>query len=209
MIQQTTIKDFITVLSSKSPVPGGGGASALGGAIGSSLGSMVGNLTLGKKKYADVQEEIQILLEKLSQNTEELLLLIEKDAAAFEPLSKAYALPKETEEEKAYKETIMEQALYHASLIPLEIMEKAYAGILLQEEMASKGTRIAISDVAVGVMFLRSALLGASVNVLINTKSMKKREIAEQLNLRVNQLSRDGMEKADAIYKSIIEQISS
>ena len=168
---------------------------------------MVGNLTLGKKKYAAVQEDIQILLEKLSQNTAELLSLIEKDAAAFEPLSKAYALPKETEEEKAYKEQIMEQSLYQASLVPLEIMEKAYAGILLQEEMAEKGTRIAISDVAVGVMFLRSALLGGAVNVWINTKSMKDRETAEKLNRRTEELKQAGVQKADAIFEQIAQQI--
>ena len=86
MMKQQSIEKFIASLSSKSPVPGGGGASALGGAIGSSLGSMVGNLTLGKKKYAAVQEDILLLLEKFSNNTEELLLLMDKDAAAFEPL---------------------------------------------------------------------------------------------------------------------------
>lgn len=206
-MKQQTIEEFITSLSSKSPVPGGGGASALGGAIGSSLGSMVGNLTIGKKKYAAVQEDIQLLLEKLSNNTEELLLLMDKDAAAFEPLSKAYSLPKETEEEKLQKEQIMEEALYQASLVPLEIMEKAYEGILLQEELSEKGTRIAISDVAVGVMFLRSALLGAFINVQINTKSMKNRELANQLNQRTEKLRQIGVEKADAIFEQITLQL--
>lgn len=207
MMKQQTIEEFITSLSSKSPVPGGGGASALGGAIGSSLGSMVGNLTIGKKKYAAVQEDIQLLLEKLSNNTEELLLLMDKDAAAFEPLSKAYSLPKETEEEKLQKEQIMEEALYQASLVPLEIMEKAYEGILLQEELSEKGTRIAISDVAVGVMFLRSALLGAFINVRINTKSIKNRELANQLNQRTEKLRQIGVEKADAIFEQITLQL--
>lgn len=206
-MKQQTIEEFITSLSSKSPVPGGGGASALGGAIGSSLGSMVGNLTIGKKKYAAVQEDIQLLLEKLSNNTEELLLLMDKDAAAFEPLSKAYSLPKETEEEKLQKEQIMEEALYQASLVPLEIMEKAYEGILLQEELSEKGTRIAISDVAVGVMFLRSALLGAFINVRINTKSIKNRELANQLNQRTEKLRQIGVEKADAIFEQITLQL--
>lgn len=209
MMKQYPIEDFLTSLSSKSPIPGGGGAAALGGAIGSSLGSMVGNLTLGKKKYAEVQEDIQILLEKLSKNTSDLLLLMDQDAAAFEPLSKAYALPKETEEEKSYKEQVMEQALYDASLVPLEIMEQAYQGILLQEEMAKKGTRIAISDVAVGVMFLRSALLGAAVNIWINTKSMKNREVAETLNRRVEELKQVGIKKADSIFDQIVSQLQS
>lgn len=209
MIKEYSIEDFLNSLSSKAPIPGGGGASALGGAIGSSLGSMVGNLTIGKKKYAAVQEDIQLLLEKLSKNTTELLSLIEQDAAAFEPLSKAYALPKETEEEKSYKEQIMEQALYNASLVPLKVMEKAYEGILLQEEMAEKGTRIAISDVAIGVIFLRSALLGGAVNVWINTKSMKNREVAEKLNQRTEELKLAGIKKADTIFEQISQQIQS
>lgn len=207
MIKQQKIEDFIATLSSKSPTPGGGGASALGGAIGSSLGSMVGNLTLGKKKYEDVQKEVRVLLEKLSKNTEELLLLIDKDAEAFEPLSKAYSLPKETEEEKVYKAQVMEEALYQASVIPLEIMEKAYEGILLQEEMAKIGTNIAISDIAVGVIFLRSALLGASVNVMINIKSMKNRGVAEGFRQRAESYSNDGTKKADAIFAQIMEQL--
>lgn len=209
MIKQNSIEEFLISLSSKSPVPGGGGACALGGAIGSSLGSMVGNLTLGKKKYLSVQEDIQVLLEKLSQNTSELLLLMDKDAYAFEPLSKAYALPKETEEEKLYKEQVMEKCLYDASLVPLEIMEQAYKGILLQEKMAEKGTQIAISDVAVGVMFLRSALLGAAVNVWINTKSMKNRKVAERLNQRVEELKQTGTQKADFIFDKVTSKLQS
>jgi len=206
-MKQQTIEEFIQILSSKAPVPGGGAACALGGAIGGALGSMVGNLTLGKKKYADVQEEIQILLEQLSTNTEEMLLLMEQDAQAFEPLSRAYSLPKETEEEKQYKETVMEEALYQASLTPLEIMEKAYNGILLLEKIGEKGSRIAISDVAVGVQFYRCALLGASVNVQINTKSMKQRKLAEEFNQKVSKLSQAGIQKADALFEQITKQL--
>lgn len=203
MIKQESMEGFIHDLASKAPVPGGGGASALGGAIGSALGSMVGNLTLGKKKYADVQEDIRVLLEKLAKNQEELLELIEKDARAFEPLSKAYGLPKATEEEAAYKAEVMEEALLHASLIPLEIMNKAYDAILLEEEMAGKGTRIAISDVAVGVQFLRAALLGASMNIFINTGSMKNRIKAEELNREANRLILEGTALADRIFEEI------
>ncbi len=207
MMKHESIDTFITDLASKAPVPGGGGASALGGAIGSALGSMVGNLTLGKKKYAEYEEDIRLLLEKLSQNQEELLALIDQDAAAFEPLSIAYALPKNTDEELAHKEKTLEKALYAASLVPLEIMRKAVDALLIQEELSHKGTRIAISDVAVGVQFLRTALLGASMNVFINTKSMKDRSCAEMLNKEADELIQKGTVMADTIYQNIANSL--
>ncbi len=207
MMQESQIGSFLQELSSKAPVPGGGGASALGGAIGTALGSMVGNLTVGKKKYADVQEDIIRLLSDFEEILKELLILMDRDAEVFEPLSKAYSLPKGTPEEQAHKGAVMEDALYQASLVPLSIMEKALAAILLQEEMAAKGTRIAISDVAVGVQFLRSALMGASMNVFINTGLMKDTETAQKLNEQADQMIKQGVEKADSIYNTILKEL--
>ena len=202
-MKNLTINDFLTELSSKAPVPGGGGASALVGAAGCSLGTMVGNLTLGKKKYADVQEDIQELIIKSEKLKEELLELINEDAKAFEPLSKAYGLPKDTPEEIAYKDEVMEKALYEASIVPLNIMKKIYEMILFHDEYAAKGTRIAISDVAVGVVFCKSALLGASMNVFINTKSIYLSDTAEELNAEANKLIADGSAIADRIFNQI------
>ncbi|MBP3544251.1 MAG: cyclodeaminase/cyclohydrolase family protein [Lachnospiraceae bacterium] len=203
MMKQDSIDNFINALASKAPVPGGGGASALGGAIGSALGSMVGNLTLGKKKYAEFESDILIILGKLAKNQEELLALMDKDAEVFEPLSRAYSLPKNTEEELAHKEAVLEEALLSASLVPLEIMRKSVEALLLQEELSHKGTRIAISDAAVGVQFLRAALLGASMNVYINTKSMKDTVKAENLNKEADLLISKGCALADEIYERI------
>jgi formiminotetrahydrofolate cyclodeaminase len=207
MIREKTIDEFIKSLASKEPVPGGGGASALGGAIGCSLGAMVGNLTLGKKKYADVQEGLKDLLFRTQCLTDELLVLIDKDAEAFLPLSKAYSLPNTTDKEKAYRDEVMEKVLYEACLVPVQIMEKAHEMICLQEEYADKGTRIAISDVAVGVQFLRSAILGASVNVYINTRSMKNRDTANDLNRHCDDLIDDGVKRADAVYNAVLKVI--
>ncbi len=203
MMKQDSIDNFINALASKAPVPGGGGASALGGAIGSALGSMVGNLTLGKKKYAEFEPDILIILDKLAKNQEELLALMDKDAEVFEPLSRAYSLPKNTEEELARKEAVLEEALLSASLVPLEIMRKSVEALLLQEELSYKGTLMAISDVAVGVQFLRAALLGASMNVYINTKSMKDTVKAEELNKEADELISKGCALADEIYERI------
>ncbi|MGI6705086.1 MAG: cyclodeaminase/cyclohydrolase family protein [Clostridia bacterium] len=199
--------EFVDMLASKAPVPGGGGASALCGALGMALGSMVGNLTLGKKKYQDVQEDIENILEKAQVLQKELLDLVEKDAEVFEPLSKAYGMPKNTEEERAEKDRVMEEALKLASSVPLEIMEKTIQAIELHEELAAKGTRLAISDVGVGVQFCKAALIGASLNVFINTKYMKDRETAQKLDDRTDKMLKEGIEKADRIYQQVVDQI--
>lgn len=196
-------EEFIDILASKEPVPGGGGASALVGGIGMALGNMVGSLTLGKKKYADVQDDIIRMKAKADQLQKDFIQLIAKDAVAFEPLSKAYGLPKDTEEQRAEKERIMEEALDVACGVPMEIMEKCCEAIELHKEFAAKGTAIAISDVGVGVICCRSALLGASLNVFINTKSMKNREHAEALNKKAEDMIAKYTAMADEIFADV------
>ncbi len=201
-MQETTLLQFIKALSSKAPVPGGGGASALAGAIGTALASMVGNLTSGKKKYAEYQPDIERILEEAERLTTKLLQLIEEDAAVFEPLSKAYGLPKGSPE-LAHKEEVMEGALYEASLVPLRIMETAVEAIRLQEELSVKGSVLAISDVGVGAKLLEAALQGASLNVYINTKLMKNREQAEELNQRAEALIQEGAERSQQVFEVV------
>ena len=113
--------EFVEVLASKAPVPGGGGASALVGAVGSALGNMVGSLTVGKKKYADVEDEMWELKKKCDELQKDFLRLIERDAEVFEPLSKAYGMPRETEEEKAEKARVMEIVLKDACSVPMNV----------------------------------------------------------------------------------------
>ena len=133
--------EFVEVLASKAPVPGGGGASALVGAVGTALGNMVGSLTVGKKKYADVEEEMYELKAKCDRLQAELLALVERDAEVFEPLSKAYGMPRATEEEKAEKARVMEIVLKDACSVPMEIMEKCCEALELIKEFAAKGIR--------------------------------------------------------------------
>ncbi len=203
MITDDRCTDFLTVLASAAPVPGGGGASAFVGAMGTALGCMVANLTLGKKKYADVQEDIQRIIGQAEDLRHELTALVEKDAEVFEPLSKAYGLPKETEEQQRYKAVTLEQTLKAASGVPYEIMERAMEAMDLHAELATKGTRIAVSDVGVGVQFCKAALMGASLNVYINTKLMKDRAYADDLNRKVEAMLAEGMAKADRIYREV------
>lgn len=199
--------EFVEVLASKAPVPGGGGASAMVGAIGTALGNMVGSLTVGKKKYADVEEEMYALKAKCDQLQKDFLTLVERDAEVFEPLAKAYGMPRETEEEKAEKERVMEIVLKEACSVPMEIMEKCCEAIDLIEVFAAKGSSLAISDAGVGAAFCKAALKGASLNVYINTKSMKNREYAEELNRKADEMLATYPAKADVIFDSVLARL--
>ncbi|NLF36609.1 MAG: cyclodeaminase/cyclohydrolase family protein [Clostridiaceae bacterium] len=207
MFRNKSIEEFIEVLSSKEPVPGGGGASAFAASMGTALASMVGNLTLGKKKYIDVQEDIKRLQDKTKVLTDELMNLIDEDAKVFLPLSKAYSLPSTTEEEKIYKEQVMEEALNIASSVPVKIMEKSHQMLLLLDEYADKGSKIAISDVAVSAVMLKAAISGASVNVYINTRMMKDRTVADKLNSYCDELIQKGTKLADEIFERVEKKL--
>ena len=200
---QLSCEKFVEELASKAPVPGGGGASALVGAVGAALGNMVGSLTVGKKKYANVQEDILALKARTDKLQAEFLVLVERDAAVFEPLSRAYGLPKDTPEQQAEKTRVMEAALKEACAVPLQIMEKCAEAIELHREFAAKGTALAISDVGVGVVFCKAAMQGASLNVFINTKYMQDRDYAETANRRANELLGKYLPLADAIYADV------
>lgn len=204
---ERTCREFVEVLASKEPVPGGGGASALVGAVGTALGNMVGSLTKGKKKYADVQADIESLCIKADSLQTELLILIEKDAVAFAPLAEAYGMPRETEEERAEKARVMEICLRNACMVPLDIMKKCGEAIELHREFGEKGTRLAISDVGVGVIFCKAALQGASLNVFINTSSMADREEAEALEKQATDLLDKYTKLADDIFEEVSADI--
>ncbi len=203
MIKDMTTTYFLEALSSKSPTPGGGGAAALGGAIGTALGEMVGNLTIGKKKYAEVEDEVKELLHKLEDLRKQFLKLADEDAVVFTPLAAAYSLPTGTEEEKAHKEKVLEKHLLEASLVPIAVMERSMEALAILEILGEKGSTMAISDIGVGVQFIRSALLGAVMNVSINTKSMKNRKKAEELDHYAEHMVREGSAKADKIYENV------
>ena len=203
----STCTEFVEVLASKAPVPGGGGASALVGAVGTALGNMVGSLTVGKKKYADVEEEMYELKAKCDQLQKDFLRLIERDAEVFEPLSKAYGMPKETEEEQAEKEKVMEAALKNAAEAPLCIMKTIVDTMEMIRVLGEKGSRLAVSDAGVAILFAQAALEGASLNIFINTKMMKDQEEAERLNYRADQLIATGKELKETTYDAVLKGI--
>lgn len=194
--------EFIKALKSSAPVPGGGGASALVGAIGMSLGNMVGSLTEGKKKYQDVSDKIKSLMEKAENIIDELILLVDKDAMAFEPLSKAYGIPKGEERDR-----IMEDALKCASEVPLLIMEKCCEAIEVIEGFAKYGSVIALSDAGVAAACAKAALTGAALNIYINAKSMKDRKYADDINAKADSMIREYGNRADKVYEDVSERI--
>ncbi|SCZ78544.1 cyclodeaminase/cyclohydrolase family protein [Pseudobutyrivibrio xylanivorans] len=195
----SSVAEFTELLASKTSVPGGGGASALVASIGIALGDMVGEFTVGKKKYVDVEPEIIKLMEKAQKLRVDLLQCIEDDAVAFEPLSKAYSMPKEAEG----RDEIMEKCLKDAASVPMHILELACEAVDLQREFADKGSVIMISDAATGVAMLQGAIKGAAVNVKINTKSMKDRTYADELDRRVDVLVKEYVSRADDIYSDV------
>ena len=195
--------EFVRVLASSDAVPGGGGASALVGAIGVALGNMVGSLTVGKKKYADVEAEIIELKKKSDELQAELLRLVDEDAIAFEPLSKAYGIPKDDPN----RAKIMEDALRVATATPLEIMRACGRAIDIIAEFAEKGSTIALSDAGVGVVFCKAALQGASLNVLINARAMTDRDYVSKIEKELNALRAEYVVKADEIYSSVATRI--
>ena len=207
MFKDKTIGDFTDALASKAPVPGGGGASALTGALGIALGNMVGSLTVGKKKYADVEDDVRALMKKAEVLRKELLECIDEDAACFEPLAAAYSLPAETDEEKAEKDKVMEQALETACKGPFSIMEKVCEAVDIIGEFAEKGSRLAVSDAGAGAALCCGALKGASLNIYINTKMMKDRDRAADFEARADELSAKGTAKADLIFEKVKDTI--
>ena len=204
MVKEMEIGAFVRELSSKAPVPGGGGASALAGALGGALGQMVGNLTVGKKKYAAVEDEIREILARLQEMTSGFLELADQDEAVFKPLAQAYATPQEQEE----KARVMEERLLDAAMVPLRIMEEAVQAMELLEVLAKKGSVMAVSDVGVAVQFARTALLGGVMNVYINTKSMNNRSRAQELNAQAGRLVTEGTALADRIYGEVLKGLA-
>ena len=192
-------REFVTVLASNEPAPGGGGAAALVGALGTALGNMVGSLTVGKKKYADVEEEIIALKAKCDALQTELLDQVPADAEGFIPLAKAYGIPKDDPN----RDKIMEEATVIACQVPVHIMELCCEALDAIAIFAAKGSRLAVSDAGCGAVIVKSALQAASLNVFINTKTLKNREVAEELNAKcLGMLDKYG-KLADEIFETV------
>ena len=201
---EKNIDKFLEALASSAPTPGGGGAAALCGALGIALGNMVGSLTLGKKKYADVQEDIAELNAKAEALRAGFVALVDADAEAFAPLSRAYSIPKDD----PARDEIMEPALLKAAEAPLEIMRKCAEALELISGYAAKGSALAISDAGCAAALCGAAMEAAALNVKINTKSMKNRAVADNINAETNELLQKYFVLSQEIYNDVSGRLS-
>ena len=198
-----SLGEFSAALASSSAVPGGGGASALCAAVAAALGSMVGNISIGKAGCADVEAELKSLTERSELLRAELLELVDRDAQAFSPLAKAYSIPKDAPE----RETVMEDCLAAAAAVPMRILELCCQDIELMEGFAAYGSKALISDAGTGAVLAWGAMYASALNVLVNTKEMKNRDLAEKMNARVDELMNQYWQRADKTYEDIFQKL--
>ena len=195
---------FSDAAASKEPVPGGGGVSALCGSLAASLAEMVTNLTIGKKKYLEFTEELTACRDEADSLRKKLLACIDGDAEAFAPLAAAYALPKDSE---GYAEK-METCLRTAAEPPFEIMRLSARVIELDERLAVIGSKLAVSDAATSAALARGALYGGYINVLVNTRLMKDREYAKNVDEKTDALLKEYSERADQVFEDIRRRLT-
>lgn len=196
-------RDFAAALASKQPVPGGGGVAALVGSLAAALCSMVGNFTVGKKRYVEVESDIERMLGEAEDLREQLLDLIEADAKAFEPLSRAYAIPKSDPSRTA----TLEEASKVASQAPLNIMDACARTIDVLAEMGDKGSRMLLSDVACGSFFAVAALQSASINVFENTQAYRSSSWAQEYEAHAKKLLSEYVDRGSKVALGILDQL--
>ena len=204
---EKSCREFSDLLASRAPVPGGCSVSALVGALGAGLGNMVGHLTIGKKKYADVEDEMLKCMEETDTLRMELLKLVQQDIDIFQPLSELYGMKAETPEEKLKKEELLEEALDGACRVPLDIMKACGRAIELSQVFAEKGSVMATSDAGASAILCKSAMEAASLNVYINTNSMKDRDKAQALNRECEECLQKYTKLADEVFGYVVRKL--
>lgn len=200
-LMKLSCEEFLEKLASKEPVPGGGGAAALGGAIGAALASMVANLTLGKEKFLSVESEMLRLAAASEYLRQELLQLAQEDASVFEAFMNCYKMPKATDAEKALRQAKIQEAAKMAAEIPLKIGEKSLAVLLLAAEAAELGNPAVITDAAVAALMARAAVCSAVYNVKINLNLINDRDYCSVVSGRITALEQEAL----AAEKNILE----
>jgi formiminotetrahydrofolate cyclodeaminase len=188
MITNPSLSQFLDEVASKSPAPGGGSVAALSGALGTALISMICHLTIGKKKYADVQHEIETVLKRSEELRTSFSELVQEDIEAFDSVMKAFSLPKETEEEKTRRTTAIEEATKKATLVPLKVMELCVEALPLTMTVAEKGNTNSISDAGVSALMVRAACEGAALNVRTNLGSLLDKPFIEETRAKTTML---------------------
>lgn len=199
MLVNKNIIDFVATTASNEPVPGGGSIAALSAALAAALAEMVANLTIGKKKYVEVEEEMKKIAASLENSRKELVDYIDKDASSFDEVMKAFKLPKETDEDKAIRSEAIQEGTKYAATVPLEVARAAYTIMEQSKIVVEKGNSNAITDGAVSAMMARTAVLSALMNVKINLTTIKDEEFVKNMTKEVNELERNAITKEKEI----------
>ena len=208
MLCEKTIYQFIDELASNSPAPGGGSVAALSGALGTALTSMVSNLTIGKKKYANVELEMKSILTKSEELRKTFTSLIDKDTEAFNKVMEAYSLPKDTDDQRALRTAAIQEATKEATLVPLRVMKLVVDALALTKVIAEKGNTNSITDAGVGALMLHAAAEGAALNVLINLNSINDQEFVGWHIEEVSSIQRTCRSKAEEIMNIVRSKVN-
>ena len=188
MLTDLTLTEFLEKTASNSPVPGGGSIAALSAAIAASLSEMVAHLTIGKKSYEALEEEMQEIAKDAFQYRERLIRYIDKDSNAYNDVMTAFKLPKGTEQERNNREEAIQEALINAALVPLNVARHAFKIIELAGKVVKQGNKNAVTDAAVAVMMARTAALSALYNVKINLASIKDTDFVEEIREEIKHM---------------------
>ena len=202
-----TLQEYFNELSSNSPTPGGGNVAALCGALSASLGIMVCNLTIGKKKYVDVESEMIRLKEKIENLQKGFIELGQKDNASFDKVMEAFKLPKETEQEKNLRAKAIEEATIGATSAPMEVIQSSKTLLPILEIIIDKGNKNSLSDAGVAVALTRTAANSAYLNVLINCSSLSNQTIANELKKTADILIEEVIRTSDRLFEQIVKAV--
>ncbi len=199
-LQDLLLKEFLEKTAAKEPVPGGGSSAALNAAMATALTEMVANLTIGRKKYADVDERMREIAAEMSAQRSRFLEDIDRDAEAYRLVMEAYRLPKETEKEQQQRDATVQEATRTASLVPMEVAERAFTLLETMQEALQKGNPNAATDGLVGLMNCRTAILSALLNVRVNLGGIRDEKFVEEMTTRCDWLEKRTLEvEADAM----------
>ena len=203
MLTDLTVKDFLNKVAGSDPVPGGGSIAALNGALASALAAMVANLTIGKKKYAEVQEDMQAIAQEAERLMGDFTADIDRDSDAYDRVFACFKMPKETDEEKAARSAAIQEATKYAAQVPLEVARRACALMPLIAEVALKGNQNAVTDACVAMMSARNAVLAAVLNVRINLSSLKDAELVTRLQAETDGLEQQACQQEQALLNKV------
>lgn len=203
MLTDLTVKDFLNKVAGSDPVPGGGSIAALNGALASALAAMVANLTIGKKKYTEVQEDMQAIAQEAERLMGDFTADIDRDSDAYDRVFACFKMPKETDEEKAARSAAIQEATKYAAQVPLEVARRACALMPLIAEVALKGNQNAVTDACVAMMSARNAVLAAVLNVRINLSSLKDAELAARLQAEADGLEQQACQQEQALLNKV------